>query len=222
MPARSYQQQLDHLNTIVTKMHRHKNVAIGRFKNPVIFDDWFEEVQALLFEADDEEVYTVQLEEERKLSKNPTEDEKFDCYIAVLHRSAEILAYKKIDLRVNEYEASSEYYTCAGDREYEMTATEFRVRGEVVRLEPNEAIVMKIVLSDANRNVKATDAAKEISGDAEYVIEIPHIISDINAKIKENKDAPNPLSRIGGEKLSNNKRASIWHLYLHDEPRPIK
>lgn len=219
MPARSYQQQLDHLNTVVTKMHRHKNAAIGRFKKPVIFDDWFEKTQALLCEADDEEVYTVRIEEENGLSENPTEDEKFECYTRVLKRSADLLANKKQSLRIDEYEASSKHYLCAGDREYEIIGNTFRVDGEVVGLEPKEMKAMIMVLKDGHRDILATDMASEIWGDSQYVIEAPHLISDINTKIKRGQEMPNPLARIAGVSLPLGRRGSIWHLYLRNEPR---
>ena len=220
--TRTYQQQLDHLNTMVGKMHNHKNKALNRKKVPVAFDEWLEETQDLLAEADDEEVYTIQIEEEGVLPNNSTEDELFECYINVLKRSADLLATKKQVLRVKEFEASSEYYTCAGDKEYEMMANEFRVRGEVIRLEPQEMVVMRMILSSGGRIIKSTDIGREIYNDREYVIEAPHIISDINSKIKKDKDSPNPIARIAGERLSDGRRASVWHLYLDDEPRPLK
>lgn len=220
--TRTYQEQLDHLNTMVTKLHEHKNIAIGRPRKPVNFNRWFNRAQELLDEADDEEVHTIQIEEENKLPDNPTEEDLFNCYIEILNRSAHLLADKKQFLRIDEFEASSDYYTCAGDKEYEMMANEFRARGEVIRLEPNEMAVMRLVLKDKDRNVKATDIARELSDDSEYVIEAPHIISDINSKIRESEEAPNPLTRICSEKLPSGKNASVWHLYLHDEPRPPK
>lgn len=217
--TRTYQEQLDHLNIMAMTLHNYKNKALNRKRKPVEFDKWFRGMQRLLRKADDEEVYTIQIEEENKLPDSPTEDQLFDCYITVLNRSARMLADKKRLLRVDEHQASSEYFLCAGNQEYEISGSEFRVDGEVVKLEPKEMQTMMLVLKNSRRNVRAVDMAAKIWEDSKYVIEAPHIISDLNAKIKRGRDIPNPLGRIGCETLPLGKRASIWHLYLRGEPR---
>ncbi len=218
MPTRSYQQQLDHLNYIVTKITKHKNKALDRLRNPIIFDEWVVEMHNLLHEADDEDVFTILIEKENSIPANASNDEKLDYYIDALSQIATKLANKKQSLRINEHEASSEYYLCAGDREYELTMGQFMVNGRNVHLKPQERSIMQIILSDPDRNISGPDAARKIYEDAEFVIKIPRIISDINKKIVQARGvSQNPIQRLAAIKLPYGKSSSIWHLYLQSE-----